>query len=192
MTELEPFDGRSDARLLRLGCAGDDEAFITLYRRHSAPVFRFAHHMSGSCDIAEEVTQEVFTALLDGATQFDGERGPLEAFLIGMARNQVRRHLRQSRELQNFAAPPETTASGSTDPLLEMRLQKLRAAILSLPEAYRAATVLCDLEELSYADAAARLGCAVGTVRSRLHRARAILQAKLRRSETCLNATTTR
>jgi RNA polymerase sigma-70 factor (ECF subfamily) len=64
-------------------------------------------------------------------------------------------------------------------------LALLRSAILSLPLKYREAVVLCDLEELDYETAARRIGCAVGTVRSRLHRARAILGAKLRRRDGC-------
>ena len=59
-------------------------------------------------------------------------------------------------------------------------IEALRQALSTLPEHYRAAVVLCDLEELSYEDAAAALGCAVGTVRSRLHRARAMLGQRLR------------
>ena len=55
----------------------------------------------------------------------------------------------------------------------------LRRALLELPVRYREAIVLCDLQELSYADAADALGCAVGTVRSRLHRGRALLARRL-------------
>jgi RNA polymerase sigma-70 factor (ECF subfamily) len=56
----------------------------------------------------------------------------------------------------------------------------LRRAVLSLPVRYREVVVLCDLENLSYVDAASALECAVGTVRSRLHRGRALLEAKMR------------
>jgi predicted DNA-binding protein (UPF0251 family) len=58
-------------------------------------------------------------------------------------------------------------------------IQALRDAVSSLPVRYREAVVVCDLEEMSYRDAAAALGCAVGTVRSRLHRGRALLAVKL-------------
>jgi RNA polymerase sigma-70 factor (ECF subfamily) len=59
-------------------------------------------------------------------------------------------------------------------------VQRVRQAIATLPENYREVVVLCELDELSYEDAAAALDCPVGTVRSRLHRARAILVEKLR------------
>ena len=56
----------------------------------------------------------------------------------------------------------------------------MRRALAALPVTYREVIVLCDLQELSYADAAAALGCALGTVRSRLHRGRAMLAERLR------------
>ena len=62
-------------------------------------------------------------------------------------------------------------------------IEALREAVLTLPVRYREAVVLCDLQEMSYADAASALGCAVGTVRSRLHRGRALLAVKLTASE---------
>ncbi len=172
-----------DAELLQLSSNGDEEAFVILYRRHQGPVFRFALHMSGSRETAEEVTQEVFLALLAGLRRYARQRGPLQPYLIGMARNHVRRHFAQ------VAATGERPCH-SPEHLLEeisaeQELAALRAAILKLPPNYREVVVLCDLEGLEYADAAAQLGCAVGTVRSRLHRARAILQARLRRRERC-------
>ena len=60
------------------------------------------------------------------------------------------------------------------------RQSRLRQAVATLPGKYREAVVLCDLEEMSYEEAALALGCPIGTVRSRLHRARAILLEKLR------------
>ena len=157
---------------------------MILYRRHQGPVFRFALHMSGSRETAEEVTQDVFLALLAGLRRYAQERGPLQPYLIGMARNQVRRYLAQAP-----AAAQPTTPCDQQQLLNEItagqELAALRAAILKLPPNYREVVVLCDLEGLEYAQAAAHLGCAVGTVRSRLHRARAILEARLRSRERC-------
>ena len=180
----------TDSDLLRLTRQGKEDAFLALYRRHEGAVFRFALHMSGQRDIAEEVTQEVFTALLNKGDLYAAESGSsFEAYLIGAARNQVRRHLHRLRMTQ----PGRGLKSVSSDPassFMEMvdrqqDLALLRSAILSLPLKYREAVVLCDLEELDYETAARRMGCAVGTVRSRLHRARAILGAKLRRRDGC-------
>ena len=180
-----------DNELLRLSREGDEEAFLALYRRHQGAVFRFALHMSGCREIAEEVTQEVFLTMLAEARQYVAERGPFQAYLIGIARNQVRRQLRHAREmaaewLEARAEPEGNSGEQLLDELSRAQeLSALRAAILSLPPNYREVVVLCDLEGVEYAQAALQIGCPVGTVRSRLHRARSILEAKLRRRERC-------
>jgi RNA polymerase sigma-70 factor (ECF subfamily) len=99
----------------------------------------------------------------------------------------VRRQLRDARK--NICETIESS-SDSGEYLLdelgrEQELSALRRAILNLPVKYREIIVLCDLEGMEYERAAEQLGCAVGTVRSRLHRARKILQMKLRRLERC-------
>ena len=175
----------SDSDLLRLSAKGSEDAFLAIYRRHQGPVFRFALHMSGSRETAEEVTQEVFMTLLSAPKLYAAERGPLQGYLIGIARNKVRRQLTQSR-----TPMPGSYANGESISLLEglnkkQEMAALRNAILSLPPNYREVVVLCDLENLDYARTAQQLGCAVGTVRSRLHRARAILGAKLRNGQGC-------
>jgi RNA polymerase sigma-70 factor, ECF subfamily len=178
------FEDKSDGCLLRLGRAGDEQAFLALYRRRQGAVFRFALHMSSSREVAEEVVQEVFLALLADNTKYNEERGTLEAFLIGIARNQVRRQMREARRTDPIAVG--ITAEQPSEVVPETsEVDALRKAIFALPESYWAVTVLCELEELTYAEAAERLGCAIGTVRSRLYRARAILEAKLRRRERC-------
>ena len=179
-------DELTDADLLQLSANGDEEAFVILYRRHQGPVFRFALHMSGSRETAEEVTQDVFLALLAGLRQYARER-PLQPYLVGMARNQVRRYLAHAHESSQQAG---NLQHNQTERLLdeiseEQELARMRAAILKLPPNYREVVVLCDVEGLEYAQAAAQLDCAVGTVRSRLHRARAILESRLRKRERC-------
>src|SRR5215475_258923 len=79
----------SDAELLWLMLAGDEQAFTALYRRHKGLVYRFALLMSGRASVAEEVTQEVFLALLRKGRRYDPARGSLKAYLCGAARNQV-------------------------------------------------------------------------------------------------------
>ena len=170
----------TDADLVQLAAAGDEEAFLILYRRHEGAVFRYALHMSGQREIAEEVTQDVFVALLGGLRHYTGERGPLQGYLIGMARNHVRRYLAQ---IAVPAEAPEPCVLPDLDE--QQQLAALRAAILRLPLHYREVVVLCDVEDFDYAQAAAHLGCAVGTVRSRLHRARRILQARLVGHQRC-------
>ena len=179
-------DEASDGELLRLSKKGNENAFLLLYRRHQGPVFRFALHMSGCRETAEEVTQEVFLALLSEKQLYAEEQGALQGYLMGIARNLARRHLTRSRA---FAGEGSEEPRGGARLLEELskkqELESLRTAILSLPPNYREVVALCDLEDMDYAEAARQLGCAVGTVRSRLHRARALLEAKLRKDERC-------
>jgi RNA polymerase sigma-70 factor, ECF subfamily len=181
------YEELSDGELLQLSSKGSEDAFLTLFRRHEGPVFRFALHMSGRRETAEEVTQEVFLTLLSGEKLYAEVRGALQGYLIGVARNKVRRHLAATRVFDS-AGLGQPSSSGPD--LLEdlskgQEIEGLRSAILSLPPNYREVVVLCDLQDVAYAQAAQQLGCAVGTVRSRLHRARAILSAKLRKCERC-------
>ncbi|MBV9265060.1 MAG: RNA polymerase sigma factor [Acidobacteriaceae bacterium] len=180
----------SDGDLLRRSTEGDEEAFLILYRRHQGPVFRFALHMAGSRELAEEVTQDVFMAIVTDARQYRAERGTLQAYLIGVARNQVRRHLRSMQTIADSDAGERSMARDPGEHLDETLgkqedLKLLRRAILNLPPNYREAIVLCDLEGFDYAQAAEQLGCALGTIRSRLHRARGILQRRLKRRQEC-------
>ena len=179
----------TDEQLLAQALAGDEEAFTVLYRRRQGPVFRFALHMSGSTQIAEEVTQDVFVFLVQRGHDFDPSRGALGAYLFGVARNYVRRALERSHTDAMLHTPADDEAQSlvtEDDPAEGIARRETSTAIwkavLSLPAHYREAVVLCDLQELSYAQAAEALGCAIGTVRSRLHRAHDMLGKKLKHS----------
>src|SRR6516164_11303067 len=87
----------TDDELLLRSQSGDEEAFLVLYRRRQAALFRFALHMSGSMPVAEDVTQEVFLALLREECGYDPERGTLSGYLFGIARKLVLRHLERGR-----------------------------------------------------------------------------------------------
>lgn len=146
--------------------------------------------MSGSEATAEDITQEVFITLMKSGAQYDPERGSVAAFLYGSVRNFVLRRAELERPLVPIpGASGEGDASVHEnlivdgDPLGDLTrseaVEGVWQAVLSLPIRYREVVVLCDLEEASYADAAAIAGCTVGTVRSRLHRGRALLIEKL-------------
>jgi RNA polymerase sigma-70 factor (ECF subfamily) len=159
-----------------------------LYQRRQGAVYRFALQLSGSPSVAEETTQEVFLILLREGSGYDPARGPLASYLYGVARRLVWRRMAQDRthvqigEEEEDGRTPEQLIARSeveSDLVRDQAVRSLRRAILALPAGYREAVVLCDLHELSYAEAARALGCAVGTVRSRLHRARALLSERL-------------
>jgi len=177
----------TDDELLIRVQSGDEEAFLALYRRRQAGLFRFALHMSGSKPVAEDVTQEVFLAVLREDCGYDPGRGTLSGYLFGIARKLVLRHLERGRadvaldtDGDDFVHPELAVID---DPLRDLTrregLDSLRRAVHALPRRYREVVVLCDLEEVDYADAAVALGCPIGTVRSRLHRARGLLLERL-------------
>jgi RNA polymerase sigma-70 factor, ECF subfamily len=189
----------TDDGLLRRMIAGDEDAFTLLYRRRHPAIYRFALHMSGNSSVAEDVTQEVFMALIRDAGRFDPARGTLGGFLFGIARNHLRKRWEQDRH--SVPLPDDADGSGrSLDQLIRPAngngkdafhdshdvlssletVGRVRHAIGTLPENYREVVVLCELEEMSYEEASEMLECPVGTVRSRLHRARALLVEKLR------------
>jgi RNA polymerase sigma-70 factor (ECF subfamily) len=181
----------NDETLLRLMVAGDADAFAELYDRRQSGVYRFALRMSGSQAIAEDVTQDVFMALMRDGHSYDSVRGSVAAYLYGIARNRVLKRLARDRtfvSLSDDAANDEMAGESRfivrQDPLAELArnetIDAVRQAILALPAHYREVVVLCNMQEMNYEQAAAIIGCPVGTVRSRLHRARAMLINKLR------------
>jgi RNA polymerase sigma-70 factor, ECF subfamily len=174
----------SDEELVAAMAQGDRDAFGELYRRRRPDVYRFAVHMTGDPAAAEDVTQDVFMAVIHDARRYDPHRAAVVSWLLGIARNHARRRLSADRPRGPLADGPGDGLTISPDPVAgltrERQIARLRQALHALPVAYREAVVLCDLQELSYADAADSLGCALGTVRSRLHRGRAMLASRLR------------
>ena len=174
--------------LLKRAVRGDEQAFLALYQKHQTPLYRYALRMTGSPWAAEEVVQEVFLLLIREPQKFQPDRGELGAFLFGVTRNRVMKHLERLPREDSLDA---INANGTTwrepeDPLTPMmiaekseRIEQVREAVLGLPAEFREAVVLCELEEMSYEEAAQACGCPVGTIRSRLHRGRALLLAKL-------------
>ena len=200
----EPVETR-DVELLRRLAEGDDDAFLEFYRRHQGGLYRYAVHMSGSPQAAADVVQETFLTLIKHTGKYDEEKGTPAAFLFGIARNHLRKlHEKESRYIplsDEFGKGLPAAGGGEVgqpngnghspavasqaDTILEgleraQITEMLREAILTLPDHYREPVTLCDLEGKSYGEAAALLECPVGTVRSRLNRARSILLDKLR------------
>ena len=175
----------SDSELMRLVVGGDKDSFAELYQRRQRNVYRFALQMTGAPDLAEDVTQEVFMMLMRNGNTYDETKGSVKGFLLGVARNYVLRRLKQERFFvameDTIYDQPASDQVGASETLIQMEaIQAMHRAVLNLPTHYREVVVLCELQELSYAEAAEVLGCAIGTVRSRLHRARNILTEQLR------------
>lgn len=174
---------------------GDAGAFETLYDRRQGGIFRYALRMTGSQSIAEDVTQEVFLSLIRDHSDYQQSRGTVKSYLYGMARYRLLRRLQRERMHVSLdtsdGAVDEAIADdlrSDYDPFRELAREEVvglvRQAVLSLPEHFREVIVLCYLQEMSYADAAEIISCPIGTVRSRLARARVLLMGKLRMLQT--------
>jgi RNA polymerase sigma-70 factor (ECF subfamily) len=187
--EMTILKDTADDVLLRRAAKGDEEAFTVVYRRHQAAIYRFALRMTGSAWAAEEIVQDVFMTLVRTPEKYDPKRGTVSAFLYGVARNRV---LKYRERLPRELALEEKNEDGSGPGVIlkdtltpavwaekRERTAQVRAAVLELPEEFREAVVLCELQDMSYEEAAAMIGCPIGTIRSRLHRGRALLLAKL-------------
>jgi len=200
-----------DGLLVRRMMGGDEDSFTLLYRRKHPAIYRFALHMSGNAAVAEDVTQEVFMTLIRDAKRFDPALGTLGGFLFGIARNHLRRRWDQEKgsvplpgtvdELDVMMLSHGGRRNGSSgngngnghgvaafpdhsdELVLRENIRRVRHAIATLPANYREVVVLCEMDEMSYEDAAAVLACPIGTVRSRLHRAKTMLTEKLREME---------
>lgn len=175
---------KDEQQLLQRVIAGHRDALVALYELHSGPVYRFALHMTADRTLAEEITQETFLELLTNNRSYRPDKGPLLPWMLGVARNKyrnARRDLASYESLDGVNAPEIAT---DHDPLGDFTrkelLQSLQQAITSLPPLLQEVIVLCELEELEYAAAAQVLACPVGTVRSRLHRAKTLLTSKLK------------
>jgi RNA polymerase sigma-70 factor (ECF subfamily) len=190
MSSVDQPANSTDAELLRRSLTGDEGSFVLLYERLKGGIFRYAFYMTNSKQSAEEVTQEVFISLLKEGRNYRTELGDVAAFAFGIARNFVRRIERRERPYQPIPGEHALeTLSGrlvTESEALPRRMirdevvERVQTAVASLPDHYRQIVVLCDLCEFSYAEAASRLQCAIGTVRSRLSRAHALLAQKLK------------
>ena len=172
--------GTDDELLCRLG-TGCESAWTEFYRRYQGRVYRFALQMTGSRALAEEAVQETFMALIDRSGCFDPERGKAASYVFGIARNKVLDALERERNYLPLEPDFDAASGECTERGIAAREEneRVRQCVLALPANYREAVVLCDLQQLDYVQAAEAMDCAVGTVRSRLHRGRQLLGEKL-------------
>lgn len=170
----------SEASLLTAARRGDEPAFLDLYQRHKLPLYRFAYRLTGSEALAEDVTQECFLAMLNGAA-FDDRRGPLRTYLFGVIRHLALRRLK--RDERESEEPPLSAAAADANPLCEL-LAAERAAIVEravrvLPPLQKEALILFEYEDMSLEEISRITGVDVNAVKARLFRARESLRRSL-------------
>ncbi len=172
----------SDAELMARAREGDQEAFADLVDRHKDAVVSYLTRLTGNRDRAEDLGQETFLRLFRAAGEYT-EQGYLRAYLYRIATNLVRSEERRERRLRlltPFLARESHAEPAAPSGLLRQELQREVASALSrLPLRYRVPLVLHEIEGWSYVDIAQEIGCREGTVKSRVHRGRQQLKAKL-------------
>ena len=179
-------DPIQDLALLTEMRSGNATAFEQLYRRHQGPLYRFALLRCGSAAAAADIVQEIFLALLNDTLKFDPSRGVLQAFLFGVARNFLskqheanRRYLPNNHALDDDDAVDDVadTGAGPLERLLvNEAAENVRNALQRISPHYRDVLILYEMHDLSYLEIADICAIDLGTVRSRLSRARAKLR----------------
>jgi RNA polymerase sigma-70 factor (ECF subfamily) len=173
----------TDEHLLYQARQGNEDCFLVLFERHRDIVFRLAYRLTDE-HAAEDITQDCFLGLLGQANHFDPAKGSLRTYLYGAVRNLARKHywLRHGDvELDDVSDDPLFAAEPVAARLLlqQETSELIRQAVAALPLAQREALVLFQYEELSLDEVANILAVDVGTVKSRLHRARERLRKTL-------------
>src|SRR5262245_2732788 len=185
-----------DEALAARAAAGEEPAFSELVTRYQARVYRLACRLAGSDGDAKDVLQETFLAVYRGLPAFRAQ-ARFSTWLYRIATNAalMQRRARARRPAESLEAylprfdaggrhraePADLLAAGRADEALDRSLlaEKARAGLERLPEIYRDAFVLRDLEELPTAEVAELLGIDAAAVRQRVHRARLMLRGYL-------------
>lgn len=167
--------------------AGDVDAFTQLVRRYQQPVVHFCYRMLGSTQDAEDVAQETFVRLYRYLDRIEPE-AKFSTLLFGIARNLTLNHLRDTKRRGRGATDPLEThaglAAGMRGPDQAARLGEIRALVEKglgeLTPEHREVLVLREINGLDYEAIASVLDCRIGTVKSRIARAREQLQARIK------------
>jgi RNA polymerase sigma factor (sigma-70 family) len=175
-------DDPGDNELWRRAAAGQPEAFGLLYERHARAIYNYLFRRCGDWSVAEDLTSVVFLEAYRRRREARIAEGKVLPWLYGVAtnviRNQRRSLRRHSEALKRLPPPdPELGVAGLAADRIdaERQMRGVLAALQQLPESDKDVLSLFLWSELSYEDAAAALEIPVGTVRSRLSRARARL-----------------
>jgi RNA polymerase sigma-70 factor (ECF subfamily) len=173
--------GDQETRLLKRAAEGETAAFRVLFEAHRDAVFRLAYRLTGALDVAEDIAQECFLGVVRHPGRFDAQRGSLRQYLCGIVRNLVRQRWQASgREVPLDGDPDAELAVMPADAAASGEVaEAVQQAVAGLPVLQREALVMFEFEELSLEEIATASGCDAGTVKSRLHRARARLRRAL-------------
>ncbi len=176
-----------DDELLGRCRAGDESAWDELVRRHTRRVFNIAYRFTGRADAAEDLTQDIFVKVYQNLHRYHVGDGAFPAWIATVARNQAIDRYRRRRD-ERLQDDPEVLAllpaAGDSPVRAVERAETARlihSGLRALPRDLREVLVLCELQEVSYDEAARLLNVPLGTVKSRLNRGRLELAKRLLR-----------
>jgi RNA polymerase sigma-70 factor (ECF subfamily) len=175
-------DVHTDQQLLARVSSGDEDGLRELYHRHSAAMLRLLRRLTSDPGTAEEILQESWLAVWRSAESFRAAAS-VRAWLLGVARRQAHNRLRRAAaptvEIDTAPEPQDRTADVEGQALASVGHDAIITAMGRLPRTHRDVVVLALVEELPYADIAEVLDIPVGTVKSRMSKARRMLSAEL-------------
>ena len=170
---------------------GSQREFERLFQRSQRRAYNLAYRLTGNATDAEDVTQDAYVRAWHNFDSYDATRS-FEGWLFRIITNRVIDMRRRQKRVpmysldtpvqgdedgqplaHEFAAPDSNPEQIVLSPIMDERLQE---ALAALPEDYRRAILLCDVDQRSYQEIADAMHCAIGTVRSRIHRARVMLR----------------
>ncbi len=174
----------TDEQLLARVVSGAEDALRELYHRHAAAMLRLLRRLTSDTGTAEEILQEAWLAVWRSAHQFRSASS-VRAWLLGVTRRQAHNRLRRTApppvEIDAVPEPPDPTVDVERQALAAAGRPAIVAAVDRLPRAHREVVVLALVEELPYPDIAEVLEVPVGTVKSRMSKARRMLATELSR-----------
>ena len=178
-------EGISDAECVQRLQRGETDAFETLVRRHQKTIFNLVYRMLGDYDDAAEISQEAFLSAYRSIRQFRGDAN-FSTWLFRIALNHATTRRKSMATWRQRNVPIEATepfSDGQLDPaaIVEQKeiQERVQKALNSLEPDEATVILLRDLQDIPYEEVARLLGVPVGTVKSRLHRARQTLKARL-------------
>lgn len=170
-------------RVIQKVLNGETEAFASLVNHFQASVLRTAAAITGDTTSAQDIAQDAFVAAFQNLKKYDAHRATFSTWLYTIVRNRSRNFIRQRKKKPSSSADQSHQICSKQKPDVTLKWKEqigaLDDALMQLPETWRRAFSLTEIDGISYADAAMMEGIPIGTIRSRVHRSRKFLAKTL-------------
>ncbi len=169
--------------IIRQVLNGDTDSFGLLVQRYQKPIVRMIRNITGDSQACEDIGQDVFFTAYKKLASFDSARSKFSTWLFAIAKNKSLNALKRKRPISLAEVPEKADCHNPGDELAQKEVvAEFDKALQDLPKRQRMAFVLAELEELSYEEIAQIEGARIGTIKSRIHRAKKKLAALLKNS----------